>query len=249
MAHFSPWRRRTYRFLGRLYYGTYWLRHRTFWGFALSTWLLLLFFVLLFAAGLSAWGWRGFGAVLGLGAVVRAAFWVSERAGYNKFVPDEQDDWPARAELRPLPDNQRVKVWATGVFSLLDRENFVLLRNPTQYWRVPLGDHILMVKQAPQRYLYQMFNAATLQKVQRGWFIFGSEPHRALAITFQVIFGPGLDDPTLRYFVGGGLGKSATSSRTIFLSFADEADYLAVWHTILQDFSGDRVQETSNRGM
>ncbi len=240
MERLPLWQQRYFRFLGQLYFVTYWLRHRYILGFAIYTWLMLLFFILLFVAGMSGWGWRAFLTVLAIGALVRAAFWVSERAGYSQFVPDGEPELPATAELQPLPHNQRVQTWATGVFSLIDRENFVLLRNPTQYWRVPLGDHILMVQQAPQRYLYQMFNAKTLQNVQRGWFIFGPQPHPALAVTFQVIFGPGLDDPTLRYFVGGGLGKSATTWRTIYLSFEEEADFLAVWHTILQDYAGYR---------
>lgn len=241
MDRFPLWQRRYYRFLGMLYYSAHGLRRRRFLGLTLHTWLMLLFLLLFFAVGLWGWGWRGLLGVLGLAALAQAAFWVSARAGYHKFVPDEQDEAPELAALTPLPAERRVTLWATGVFSLIDREDFVLLRRPTQYWRVPLGDHILMVEQAPQRYLYQIFNHGTLRRVQPGWFIFGPQPHRALAITFQVIFGPGLDDPTLSYYVGGGLNKRKPSLRTIYLSFADEADYQAVWHTILRDFPGDDV--------
>lgn len=236
MDYFPPWQRRFYTVLGQHYYWTHRLRHRHFLGFTWYGWLVLLFFSLLLGALLLGWGWRGLLSIAAAAALAQAAFWHGQRAGYHKFLPDEHEALPATADLHPLPDEQRVTLWATGVFSLVDREAYVLLRRPSQYWRVPVGDHILMVEQYPQHYLYQMFNAETLQSIRRGWFIFGRQPHRALAITFLVTFGPGLDDPTLRYFVGGGVGSgTALKPRTIYLSFQEEAVYQAVWHTILQD--------------
>ena len=209
------------------------MRYRSFLGFSVRTWLIFLSLGLIFFVANQGWGIVITLLIIGLALLVQAAFWSSARAGYNKFVPDENDILPANEELQPLPVNQKVTVRATGVFSLTGRENFVLLRRPTTYWHVPLGDHILMVEQLSGSYLYQFFNGRTLQSVQNGWLIFGRQPRRALAITFLVTFGPNYNDPTLLYIVGSGDGAASPKPRTIYLSFDNEDEHRVVWHTLI----------------
>ncbi|MCA9932399.1 MAG: hypothetical protein H6662_13095 [Ardenticatenaceae bacterium] len=221
-----------YRLLGRLYAWTFWMRYRRFLGFSVRTWLILLSLGLIFFVAGQGWSLIITLLLIALALLLQAAFWASARAGYNKFVPDDSISLPSNEVLEPIPANQKVTVRATGVFSLTGREDFVLLRRPTEYWHVPLGEHILMVEQLPGSYLYQFFNGQTLQTVQNGWFIFGRQPRRALAVTFLVTFGPDYNDPSLLYFVGSGEGAALPKPRTIYLSFDNEADHRAVWHTL-----------------
>lgn len=231
MAQYPRWQQLYYRYLGHAYVITYWAQTHSFVGINWRTWLIILSWVV--GIILATRGWGVWSLVLGLlpPVFVIFSFRQAKRNGYNRFVADRQNTPPA--VLRPLPANEQVTVQVTGVFSLMHREDFVLLHNPARYWQVPLGDHILMVEQFPQRFLYQMFNVETLLQVRNGWMIYGTQPQRSLAVTFEVIFGPDTGDNSLRYFVGKGDSAPRRKPRTIYLSFADEADYEVVWHTLL----------------
>ncbi|MCA9961725.1 MAG: hypothetical protein KC443_21950 [Anaerolineales bacterium] len=242
MDHFSPWQQLYFNYLGRVYALTFWAKMRNFLGMRVRSWVILLSAAL----GLYLATRPGTFLLVILGILIPAffifSFWRAQKAGYNKFVPDAQDALPETEALRPLLPNERVKLRATGVFSLVNREDFVLFRRPSEYWHVPLGEHIVMVEQLPGHFLYQFFNATTLQKVQNGWLIFGAKPQRALAVTFLVSFGPEYNDPTLFYFVGKGDGAAAPKPRTIYFSFDSEEAHHAVWHTIIADARSARLQ-------
>lgn len=242
MDNFSPSQKLYYRFLGQLYALTFWVRWRRFLDIRLQDWITWLSVAAILLTWMTemAWSWRLL--TLGWGGLIQVAFRTARRAGFNRFVPDQDDALPPATSIQPLPDNQRVGVRATGVFSLSQREDFVLLRQPAEYWRVPLGEHIVMVEQAPGRFLYQFFNAQTLQAVKNGWLIFGTQPQRALAISFLVTFGPEHNDSTLYYFVGGGQGTPPPRPRTIYFSFADEATHRLVWQSIIQDARQARLR-------
>ena len=122
-------------------------------------------------------------------------------------------------ELTTLPANQKMTTYATGIFSVQDMDDFGLLRM-AEYWQVPLGEHIIMVHMpGRQGYRYQFFNATTLQRVQKGWLLFGKEPKPTLAITLFSEIGEAFVNQQNRYLFGGDKELKGVK-RTVFLSFA-----------------------------
>lgn len=222
---------RRYRLLGQLYLWTYTATVRRWLGVSWRSWLLLPGAVLAFF--IADGGSRLAGLITALLLVLLPAlvFWRAARAGYHAFLPSGPERPPA--QVLPLPPNQRETARATGVFSLADRERFVLLRRPMTYWRVPLGDHVVMVEATPGRFLYQFFSAGTLLGVQPGWLIFGAVPQRTLAVSFYVTFGPDLDNPTRAYFVGASEDRPPTRRRTVYFSFESEEAFNRVWQTLV----------------
>ena len=164
-------------------------------------------------------------------ALIVAVFWLYWRAGrdgYVRFTAEATAALPA--DLQPLPYHQHVPVKATGIFSVTDREEYVLDR-PAEYWRVPLNDHIIMVQQRPGRFLYQFFQPETLLEVRAGHLLFGSRAKIALAIRFYRNWGPEFGDDTRAFFVGGGQKEPPKKERWIYLSFEEEATRQQVWYT------------------
>lgn len=226
----------TYRWRGRFYALAYNAVNRSFLGVSWRLWLIIL--PLAAVIILSARGAPPIltGIILLVTALIQIGFWLAGRAGYIKFVPDPGSGLPPQEEMTPpLGTNEKVSALATGLYSVAEREDFVLLCRPAEYWRVPLGDHIVMVEYVPGRYRYQFFNAPTLQTVQPGWLIYGKAPRRTLAITYLVTFSPDQVDPTRAYYVGGGQNAAPPQTRTIYLTFTDEEDFTRVWHTIVHD--------------
>jgi hypothetical protein len=223
MAEWTFWQRAVYRYLGAAYAFTYWAGQRRFLGVTLQGWLKFLAWGLLFVALIGRWG----GWLLGGTAVflfwLYLSFWRAKQAGYSQFVP-------ARAAGSPvgngagLPPYTRQPLQATGLYSVLEFDKFVLLR-PAEYWRVPLGQQIVMVEQRPKRYLYQFFNGESLQHVEKGWLIFGLRPLPTLAITFISAWGERSS--------ASGSRREAGQSLTIYLSSPHEADLMVVWRTIV----------------
>ena len=143
----------------------------------------------------------------------------ARRQDYNKFVADDTAV-PPPPSAQTLAPNERTAVHASGRYAVSDKHDTVLLQNPAHYWRVPLGDHIVMVEYRPKRFLYQFISPRTLQKVERGWILFGKEPIPTLAITFLEVWGQD-ENAGLLYYVGGGPGDelSRLKPRTILLFF------------------------------
>ncbi|MCZ7673623.1 MAG: hypothetical protein M5U34_44150 [Chloroflexi bacterium] len=161
------------------------------------------------------------------------SYWRAKRAGYSHFVADDGPlSFPDKAQPN-LPPNQKVKTWATGVFSVSDQDDFMLLR-PAEYWQVPLGEHIIMVQQRKtKKYRYQFFNASTLQQVQKGWLLFGAHPRETLAVTLLSEFGPDFESQQVSQFMSGRsiTRKRASHAPSIFLLPATQS---ASW-------SGDNI--------
>jgi hypothetical protein len=233
MQDLSLLKRLYYYYLGNIYAFAYRTDRRRFLGARISSWIKFLMLVLLVAAWLFRLGSVALILALLLALWVRLLYWRAQKAGYSKFIPDKTAVVPT-AELDPLSPNQHVKVRATGLFSLIDKEEYVLLQ-PAEYWQVPLGDHIVMVHRTAGSYLYQFFNASTLQEVQHGWLVFGSEPLKTLAITFGARWGPAFTEYGQLYYTGGNGDKTPAQKLTIYFTLANEAEHRAVWHTIVQD--------------
>lgn len=231
MDNLTPLRRIQYGYLGRLYSFAYWaVNHRILGIYAsnLLKWLPVLLLI---------YGWiRRWPALILLPLLlfilwIHASFWMARRANYNRFIRSETPHL-ASAELKPLAANQQVETQATGLFSVTSREDHVLLQ-PAKYWQVPLGEHIIMVEERPGKYLYQFFNAMTLQEVHQGWLIFGRQPRAALSVSFLSAWGPAYTNFQI-YELGNNHGPPPRK-QTIYLTFANEADRRAVWHTIVHD--------------
>ncbi|MCI0398707.1 MAG: hypothetical protein L0332_21470 [Chloroflexi bacterium] len=210
-----------------LYATTY---HRLL-GFTLAGWLKFLPLIL----GLAAWlqGWPVFWLAAGvlLSVLFRLLYWWAKRQGYISFIPEEAR--PAPAEPQALADNTRVVVKATGLFSVSHREAYILQR-PAEYWRVPIGDHVIMVQERPGRFLYQFVQMGALQRVEPGYLVFGPQPQKALAITFLTTWGPKSADDQDSSLAPSENGHESKLQRIIYLSFEDEETRGAVWHNLLR---------------
>lgn len=215
--------------LGRLYLFTYWSTLRRVAGIPVSRLIKGAPLLLALVGLLLGWPLPFLVFLTAVALLIQLAYLFARRRSYKSFVANPL---PPIAPVTLLPPNQRVKLLATGTFSLNDREATVLLA-PAEYWHVPLGEHIVMVEQVPGYYLYQFFNGETVKKVVRGWLIFGNAPKPSLAVTFALSWGPEYADYGKLYFVPNEQKEPPPRYRTVYFSLADGGDLTAVYHTIL----------------
>jgi hypothetical protein len=232
MQNLSPSKQLYYAFLGRAYAFAYQTHWRRFLGYRISSWLKFLTIVLFLAVLVQRRGTIPLALTLSLVAAVQIFYWRTAKSGYHRFLADDTVVPPTEAE--PLASGQRVKLFASGLFALVDREERVLLR-PAEFWRSGKGEYSVMVNQYPQKYLYQFFRPETLQNVQPGWLIHGRSPLPTLAITFWQTWGPEQANEVVTYMVGGGVEeKSKRKSCTIYFTFTDTAVQDQVWLSLKQ---------------
>lgn len=227
MHTLTPFRQTLLTALSRFYFYTYWSTLRRILGMPISRLIKGIPLLLTIVALLVGWPLPLLIVLATLALLVQLVYRHAKRRSYNSFLADQA---PPPALVPPLPANQRVKLWATGTFSVKERDAIVLLA-PATYWLVPLGEHIVMVEQVPGHFLYQFFNADTLQKVEIGWLIFGKTPKRSLAISF-VLSWQSAAEQSILYYVPGKQKEPPPRYSTIYFSFADEAELTAVYHTI-----------------
>ncbi len=217
-----------FAYLGYVYWFARETTRRKILGIRPRTLIRLLTFILPIWAWLGEWGQAALIGTIILFLWVQLTYWHTRRAGYFRFVADPKNELP-QDDLTPLPPNKHVQLFATGEFSLKDRENVVLFHK-AEYWQMPLGDHGLMVEEYPGSFLYQFFNATSLQMVQHGVVLYGSQPRPALSITFLSTWGPEFGDDITK-----NSEKAAKKQRTIYLSFENPIDERLVWHNIIED--------------
>lgn len=220
------------RVTGPLYTVLYFTVTHHFLGFTISSWLknlplLLLPFALMIGQP-AIW----LAALLILAFFVRLLYWKARRDGYISFVATGEQI-PSAAS-RAIADDEKLKVRATGNFSVQNREKYVLQR-PADYWRLPLGDHAIMVEHRPGRFLYQFIQPGTLERIVPGLVCFGRKPCRALAITFLSAWRPDGNDVNFMFYSPSENGNPARLRRKIYLSFQDQTDMEAVWRNLLRD--------------
>lgn len=229
----SPLRRLYLGYLSRMYALMHGLSKRNVLGMRLATlarWLPILVF---------AFGWWRNWAPWLLVALLFAIVWLNyslwraRRDNYSRFVPGK-DLLMAASRPEPLPPNQKITLLATGPFSVTGRESQLLL-SPASYWRVPLGDHIVMAEEAPGRYLYQFFDGATLQDVRSGWILNGREPLESVAVTFLARWGPEYTQFGQLHGRSPDEGEASPKRVTIYLTAEDANDQRAVWHSIVHE--------------
>ena len=236
MENLSATQQLYYQYIGRLYAFAYFSQRRTFWGTTHSGWLRFFTLALLVASLILRWSWAIIILAFLLWVYVGFIYRRAQKEGYNKFVVDNTAVPPPNTTSTLAP-HEKVQVRASGRYAVTDKSETLLLIKPAHYWHVPLGDHIVMVEHQPQNFLYQFFNAKTLQKVESGWILFGKMPLSTLAITFLENWGPDHSNNALMYYVGGGADDdlSRLKPRTIYFSF-DEPDIQdKVWATLIKD--------------
>ena len=231
MHNFSFIKRAFYTYQGIMLWLIHWSDTRKLLGVRISS--LIKFISLLVPLAFWTGEWVRSYIILGLILFlwVQISYWRAHRLGYYRFVENETDlltiDNP-----EPLPKKKRIKVNASGVFSLKDWEKNVVLR-PAEYWQVPLGDHALMVEQEPGRYLYQFFNASSMQELKHGWILFGARPHPALAVTFLSSWGPEFNEDNISLVRKNN--NNSPKIRAIYLSFSNDEEEQAVWQNMVFD--------------
>lgn len=220
-----------YAYLTRIYAMAYAVNNRVVLGMSIRGWVTLI------GLGLLVFGWLRDWPLWLLALITLVLIWLllsfqlARRANYKRFIPD-QTELMAIDEPSMIEPNKRVPAQATGSFSVSGYGDNVLHR-PAQYWRVPLGDHIVMVEPRPGKFLYQFFGASTLQSISSGWLLSAAEPREALAITFLSKWGP--EYTKFQAYDDGLESSTAPKAITIYLTFDDTADHNAVWQTIVGD--------------
>lgn len=240
MRHVPAVKRIYYAYLGRMYWFAFQSQWRQIAGFAGSSWLRFLALVLFLAA--FGWGWPLPVLLLTflLMCWIWLAYWLAGRAGYMRFVPDPTAI-SGGSEPPVLADGTRVKLYASGRYAVVDREESVLLR-PSEYWRSTGGEHSVMVARQGSKFLYQFFQAGTLQAVEPGWLIFGKEPLATLAVTFWQTWGPDHIEAASTYLIDHdepGDHKQKLKSRTIYFTFTDTAVAQQVQKKLRDDLPSD----------
>jgi hypothetical protein len=218
--------------LSRLYGILYWSRQQQLFGLSLRAWFVVLPLVVAFVGLAQDWPLPAVLLLLALAPSVLLLNSFAARAGYKRFVPEEgmalDDEFAAPRE------EHRIPLRATGVFSVHDREDYVLAR-PAEYWRVPLGQHVFMVQQYPGRFLYQIINPEHVESVQPGYLLSGRRPQKAIALHFLASWGPQFAyEPSFQY-VGDDEEPPPANviPRTVYLTFENDADRHAVWKSLL----------------
>ncbi len=233
MESLPPLRRAYFSYLSRAYAVMYQLHKRSILGIRLvsiARWLPILLLVI---GWLKRWPQPALIGLLLFILWLNYSLWRSRRDNFNRFVP-HAGSMPDIIQSEPLPANHKINVMATGLFSVSGRDNNLLLR-PATYWRVPLGEHVVMVEELPGKYLYQFFNGKSLQTVRPGWLLFGPQPIEALAVTFLARWGPEYTKFGQAHESGDDSDLPPPKRVTIYLSSDDPVARRTILDTLVSD--------------
>lgn len=233
MDSLSPLRRAYYFYLSRAYAVMYVIHTRSFLGvryIALVRWIPV---IILAIGWFKRWPMPVIAIFVFLIVWINYSLWKARRDNFNRFVPDVASTIDIE-NPQPLIPNQKVAIRATGLFSVSGRDRKLLL-SPAFYWRVPLGEHVIMAEEMPGRYLYQFFRAETLQSVRPGWLLFGRKPVSTLAVTFLGRWGPEYTRFDRLYEDGDDSALPPPKRVTIYLSTEDTDTRQTVWQAIVND--------------
>lgn len=249
MESLSPWRRAYYAYLGRTYALIRQIQRRSILGVRLLTLVRWLPAIVLLYGWLTQWPASILVILAALVLWINLSLWRAKRANYIRFVPDQASSIDLTS-VDMVPANQKIPVEATGLFSVSGYEGTVLLR-PASYWRVPLGDHVVMVEERPGKFLYQFFGTQTLQEVRTGWLLHGPNPIETVSVTFLVRWGPEYTQFGQAYENGDDGNLPPAKRVTIYLSTADMGIKRSIWHSIASDIDlanpgGERVNVRAN---
>lgn len=234
MQNLSFLRRLYYGYLSYIYQSTYWTSRYQFLGLSFNTLIRLLSLALVAVSLFNEWSNMARLLALLLAVWINFSYWHARRAGYKKFLANETAVMPGD-NVAALPRDHHIKMRASGVFTVREREEHVLLQ-PAEYWQVPAGEHVVMVEELPGRYLYQFFNARSLQEIKQGWLLFGIHPQETLSITFLAAPPSSPDYGRVYYaFLHDEKPPPAAKKQTIYLTFDEREVQQKVWHNIVDD--------------
>ncbi len=234
-----PLRRTYYAYLGRAFALMHAIHRRSILGIRLLTLVRWLPIILWLYGWLRRWPVEILLILALLILWINFSLWRAKRNNYNRFVPDETSLMET-ASLDPLPANHKVAIAATGLFSVSGRENNLLL-HPADYWRVPLGEHVVMVEERAGKFLYQFFSPQSMQEVRSGWLLYGPRPIETVAVTFLARWGPEYTKFGQAYEDGDDSELPPAKRVTIYLSTADPDVRRSVWHSIVSDARSARL--------
>jgi hypothetical protein len=218
--------------IGPLYAQLYWTIKTNFLGFAIAGWLKNLSFFLAIIALLFGWGFGIFILFVGVTLGLRILYWIAKRNGYIRFKPG--GDIKANLDGKQIVADKKVQIDATGKFSVKNLEAYVV-RQQAEYWRVPMGDHAVMIKQGTDRYLYQFIKADMVESVLAGTLFHGRQPVSALEITYQSTWGPETEDVSFMFYAPSESSNAKKMRRKLYLSIDDDNLLHAVWYSLTMD--------------
>ncbi len=222
------------RAVGYLYASLYYTSDRLVIGVSILGWST----VILFFLGLYLWLRSGsitwFLVLFFILVAVRVAHWIAQHDGFIVFTAQADDRAPSDA--RQVKNYQQVDLKASGVFSITGWEEY-MFRRPTKLWRVPKGDHALMVQRPSGRYLYQFIEVGYIKRMRPGCLVYGSRVDSALKIDFRTTWGPVAGETEFKWFAPSEGAKPKRLKRTFYLGFENRADRDAIWQSILRDYT------------
>lgn len=240
MQDISLAKRIIYQYQGIMFWLIHWTDHFKILEIRISSLIRLL--TLIVPVYMWVAGWPRYWIIIALLIFlwVQISYWRARRLGYYRFVKGKSDLMGAK-DIAPLPRKNRVQVCASGTYSVKKWEKNLVLK-PAEYWQVPLGDHVIMVEHEPGRYLYQFFNATTMQEINSGWLLFGINPQTAVAVKFLSIWGPEFDEENIS-LLSRGNQSPPTKVRTIYLSFNNKDEENKVWQNLVYDARRARLDQ------
>ncbi len=215
--------------IGSLYALLYYTDQKRILGFAIAGWLKNLpwiFALFAWPFGLDpVWILAG----IALAIFIRFLFWRGKRAGYIRFVSEEDRQLSPGTESTSV--NQKVPVRASGTFSVKSWEKYVR-QHPAEYWRVGMGDHALIVNYSSGRFLYQFIQPSGLEMVIPGKLCSGRKSEPTLEITYLSSWGPESTEISFNFFAREDDNKPAKSRRKIYLAFDSLEQRGRVWKSL-----------------
>ncbi|MFN2187725.1 MAG: hypothetical protein ACK2T3_03085 [Candidatus Promineifilaceae bacterium] len=218
------------RVSGYLYATLYFISDRLIFGASLLGWLTLLCLLL------GAFSWLRTGSInwflgfLLLIFVLRLLYWKAKRDGFIVFTSQNRKQPPSGIEL--IRNFRKYDLHASGVFSVTGREEY-MFRRPTKLWRVPFGDHALMVERPSGRFLYQFIEDGHIRGIAPGCLIYGSKVNEALEIDFRTTWGPVAGETEFKWYAPRDSSEPKRYKRVLYLGFQAKDVRDAVWHSLL----------------
>ena len=219
------------RLTGYLYALLYALSDTLLLGASLLGWIT----VALLAAGLYIWLQTS--AVIWLfifmaiALLVRIGHWIAKRSGFIVF--SEQKSVKPPQNTGAISDYQKFDLWASGIFSIIGREEYMFQR-PTKLWRVPFGDHALMVERPSGRFLYQFIEKGFIKTLRPGYLVYGPRVNPALEIIFRTTWGPSEGETEYKWYAPSKGSQPKRLRRTLYLGFETHTDRDAIWDSLQQ---------------
>jgi hypothetical protein len=219
------------RAIGFLYAFLYFTSDQLFLGATLRGWITVLLFLLAPYLWLRSGSLTYFLMALAVLVIVRISYWKAGRDGYIVFVALAGEKVPA--DVQHAEDMQKYSVKASGIFSVIGREEHMVQRQAI-LWRVPVGDHAFMVQRPTGRYFYQFIEAGHIKKIRAGWLVFGKQTNAALEIDFKTTWGTDAGESDFSFFSSSDSEGPKRRKRSIYIGFDDQPDRDAIWISLLE---------------